>query len=94
MGFVTVGLLYGERTNPTHRNQEITMTKQETLKIPALHCSSCANTVVRVLGPLPSVKVTQTDLDAKLVHLRFDESAVSMDQIREALEEVGFFPED
>ena len=70
------------------------MTKQETLKIPALHCANCASTVTRVLGPLPSVKVTQTDLDAKLVHLQFDESEVSLNQIREALEEVGYFPED
>ena len=70
------------------------MTKQETLKIPALHCSSCGDTVKRVLKPLPSVEVTQTDLEAKLVHIQFDESVVSLDQIREALEEVGFFPED
>ena len=70
------------------------MTKQETLKIPALHCDNCAKTVARVLGPLPSVKVTQTDLEAKLVHVQFDESEVSLSQIREALEEVGFFPED
>ncbi len=70
------------------------MTKQETLKIPALHCASCAKTVTRVLGPLPSVNVTQTDLEAKVVHLQFDESEVSLNQIREALEDVGFFPED
>ncbi len=70
------------------------MTKQETLKIPALHCSSCGDTVKRVLKPLPSVEVTQTDPEAKLVHVQFDESVVSLDQIREALEEVGFFAED
>ena len=70
------------------------MTKQETLKIPALHCSSCGDTVKRVLKPLPSVEVTQTDPEAKLVHVQFDESVVHLDQIREALEEVGFFPED
>ena len=70
------------------------MTKQETLKIPALHCASCANTVARALGPLPSVKVTQTDIEGKLVHLQFDDSEVSLTQIHEALEEVGFFAED
>ena len=70
------------------------MTKQETLKIPALHCTSCSKTVARVLGPLPSVKITETDVDAKLVHLQFDESEVSLNQIREALEDVGYFPED
>ena len=70
------------------------MTKQETLKIPALHCSNCGNTVKRVLKPLPGVEVTQIDVEAKLVHLQFDESEVSLNQIREALEEVGYFPED
>ena len=70
------------------------MTKQETLKIPALHCGSCGETVTRILSALPSVAVTQTDPEAKLVHVQFDESSVSLDQIREALEEVGFFPED
>ena len=70
------------------------MTQQETLKIPALHCSSCGDTVKRVLKPLPRVEVTQTDPEAKLVHVQFDESVVSLEQIREALEEVGFFPED
>lgn len=70
------------------------MTTQETLKIPALHCGSCAETVTRILSALPSVEVTRTEPEAKLVDVRFDESAVSLDQIREALEEVGFFPED
>ncbi len=70
------------------------MTKQETLRIPALHCSSCGNTVKRVLKPLPSVEVTQIDVESKQVSLHFDESEVSLNQIREALEEVGYFPED
>ena len=70
------------------------MTKQETLKIPTLHCGSCAETVTRILSALPSVEVTRTEPEAKLVDVQFDESAVSLDQIREALEEVGFFPED
>ena len=70
------------------------MTKQETLKIPALHCSSCGDTVKRVLGPLPSVEVTQLDVEAKQVSVQFNDSVVGLDQIREALEEVGFFPED
>ena len=70
------------------------MTKQETLIIPALHCSSCGDTVKRVLKPLPSVEVTQVDPDTKQVSVQFNESEVSLNQIREALEEVGFYPED
>ena len=70
------------------------MTKQETLKIPAMHCSNCGDTVKRVLKPLPSVEVTQIDAEAKQVSIHFAGSVVGLNQIREALEEVGFFPED
>ncbi len=69
-------------------------TKETTLRIPALHCGSCGKTVTRILEALPSVAVTQTDPEAKLVDVQFDESTISLDQIREALEEVGFSPED
>ena len=34
------------------------------------------------------------DTETKLVRIQFDESAVSVGQIREALDEVGFSPED
>ncbi len=70
------------------------MNKEATLTIPALHCGSCAKTVTRVLEDLPSVEVTQTDPEAKLVGIQFDESTISLDQVREALDEVGFSPDD
>ncbi len=70
------------------------MNKETTLIIPALHCGSCAKTVTRVLEALPSVEVTQTDPEAKRVDVKFDESAISLDQVREALDDVGFSPDD
>ena len=70
------------------------MTKEATLTIPAFHCGGCAKTVTRVLEDLPTVKVSHADPEAKLVDIGFDESAISLDQIREALDEVGFSPED
>jgi copper chaperone CopZ len=69
------------------------MTEETTLKIPAIHCDSCVKTVSRTLGALPSVEVTETDPDSKLVRLRFDGSAVNLDRIREALDEIGFSPD-
>ena len=57
-------------------------TKEATLTIPALHCESCANTVAKTLRPLPSVEVTQTDLETKEVHIKFEETEVSLDQVR------------
>ena len=84
-----------ERTPMKKKGDVLTMTiKEATLKITALHCSSCVNTVKKVLTVLPSVEGTQADPEAKLVQVHYDESAVSLDQIRETLDEVGYSVED
>ena len=70
------------------------MSEETTLKIPAIHCDSCGKTVTRTLEALPSVKVTEVDPATKLARVQFEESAVNLDQIREALDEVGFSAED
>ncbi len=70
------------------------MSEETTLKIPAIHCGGCVKMVTQTLEALPSVKVTEADPATKLVQVRFDESAASLDRIREALDEVGFSAED
>ncbi len=70
------------------------MSTEVTLKIPAIHCGGCVKTVTQTLEALPSVKVTGADPATKLVGVQFDVSAVGLDRIREALDEVGFFAED
>ncbi len=70
------------------------MSTEATLKIPAIHCGGCVKTVTRTLEALPSVKVTEVDPETKLARLQFEESAVNLDRIREALDEVGFSAED
>ena len=70
------------------------MPEEATLKIPALHCSSCAGTVTRHVKAIGGVSDIDIDTESKLVHLTYDESKVSLDQVREALDEIGFFAED
>ncbi len=70
------------------------MAKGATLKVPAIHCRGCSTTVTRTLEALPSVQVTQADPESKLVRVQFEESAVDLERIREALDEIGFCPED
>ncbi len=70
------------------------MTQEATLRIPALHCGDCATTVTGILEALSGVEVTETDPESKLVQLQFEESTISLDEIREALDQVGFSPED
>ncbi|MCH7576787.1 MAG: heavy-metal-associated domain-containing protein [Chloroflexi bacterium] len=70
------------------------MAREATLKIRAIHCGGCVRTVTKTLEALPSVQVTRADQESKLVRLQFEESAVTLERIHEALDEVGFFPED
>ncbi len=70
------------------------MAEEATLKIPAIHCGGCAQTVTRTLEALPRVKVTEVDTATKIARVQFDASAVRLDRIREALDEVGFSAED
>lgn len=69
------------------------MAKEATLTIPAIHCDSCVKTITKTLQALPTVVIADADPETKLVRLQFDESDVSLDQIREALDEVGFSPD-
>lgn len=70
------------------------MGKESSLKIPAIHCSGCVRTVTRTLQALPGVDVIQADPASKLVRVRFEESTVSLEQIRDALDGIGFSAED
>ena len=70
------------------------MATEITLEVPAVHCDSCVKTITRTLQALPTVVIADADPQTKLVRLEFDESAVSIGDIREALDEVGFSAED
>lgn len=70
------------------------MTKQATLNVPAIHCSSCADTIRRTLEPIEGVESVEVDPDSRTVDLKFEESEVSEQQIRGKLEEIGFFPDE
>ena len=70
------------------------MAQETILKVPALHCGGCVKTITGTLEALPSVEVIQADTETKLVRIQFDESAASENQIREALDEIGFSADD
>lgn len=69
------------------------MPDETTLKIPAIDCQKCVETIKRTLEAVPSAEVADADTETKLVRIQFDKAAVSVDQIREALDEIGFSPD-
>lgn len=70
------------------------MATEITLEIPAIHCDGCVKTITKTLQALPTVVIADADPKTKLVRLKFNESAVSVDDIRETLDEIGFSAED
>lgn len=60
----------------------------KTLTVEGMSCNHCVNTIEKTLKELgASGKV---DLSAKTVEVSFDESSLSLDAIREAIEEQGY----
>ncbi len=65
-----------------------------TLRIPAIHCEACVDSVRKALSAVPTVEVLGADETTKEVRLAFDPSQTSAARITETLDEVGFSPED
>jgi copper chaperone len=60
-----------------------------TLEIPAIHCDGCLNTVRKAVERV-GAQYASGDVALKRVTLEVDPEAISVDAIREALEEIGF----
>ena len=64
--------------------------QEDVLSVPAVSCEHCVKAINGVLGALPGVEMVSTDIPTKSVHLRYDESQLSMEQIETTLDDVGY----
>ena len=62
----------------------------KTLSVPDISCGHCKTTIERAVGDLDGVQAVAVDISARTVELRFDEEALGLDQIIDAIEEVGY----
>jgi copper chaperone len=62
----------------------------KTLSVPDVSCDHCKMTIERALGRVSGIGAATVDVPAKTVALSFDETAVSLDEIVEALSGVGY----
>lgn len=63
-----------------------------TFKVNDIHCASCENTIRTALSRLPGVALVVPSADRNDVKVSFDDSKVAQEQLRTALEDVGFAP--
>lgn len=64
--------------------------KNITLNVEGMSCSHCVNAVTKAVTALDGVSGVNVDLEGKKVTVDFEEDKVSLDNIKEAIEEEGY----
>jgi copper chaperone len=62
--------------------------QQATLQVNGMSCQHCVNSVEKALKQIGAVG--QVDLKANSVAVEFDESKLSLEKVKEAIEEQGY----
>ena len=62
----------------------------ETIAVPEIHCGHCKASIEGALNPLEGVSTATVDIDSRAVTVDFDESAVTREQLVEAIEAQGY----
>jgi copper chaperone len=62
----------------------------KTLSVPGISCAHCKMSIEQAVRGLEGVDEVAVDIDARTVELSFDEASLGLDQIIDAIEEVGY----
>ncbi len=60
------------------------------LDIPDISCAHCERTILSALQPQAGVQQVQVNIPAKTVALQYDDTALSLDQVRAILDDEGY----
>ena len=63
---------------------------EKTLRVPDMHCGHCKAAVEGELSKLSGVEIANADLEKGTVEVSYDESTVSTEDLKEAVEEAGY----
>lgn len=64
--------------------------KEVVLKIEGMHCNGCSTRLERVLNNLEGVNKAKVELEKTEATIEFDETKISIEKIKEAIEDAGF----
>ena len=62
----------------------------EVISVPEIHCDHCKQSIEGALNPLPGVDLATVDVPAATVTVEYDQSAISRDDIVNAITEQGY----
>ena len=58
-----------------------------TLKVPDISCEHCEQTITNALSPVEGVRNVRVDIPARQVQVEYDETQVSLNQMKAILQE-------
>ncbi len=61
-----------------------------TLSVPDISCGHCKSSIEGAVGELDGISTVEVTIDAKTVDLSYDDSAVTLDTIIDAIEGQGY----
>lgn len=64
--------------------------KETNLKIEGMHCAGCSTRLERVLNNLEGVETAKVSLEEKRATIKYDETKISLESIKEAIDDAGF----
>ena len=64
--------------------------KEVCLKIKGMHCEGCSTRLERVLNNQDGVEKAKVSLENAEADIKFDDSQISVDELKEAVEDAGF----
>lgn len=64
--------------------------KEVNLKIEGMHCAGCSTRLEKVLNNLEGVEKAQVSLEEKKATIKYDETKINLENIKESIEDAGF----
>lgn len=64
--------------------------KETNLKIEGMHCAGCSTRLEKVLNNLEGVKTAKVSLEEKKATIKYDETKINIENIKESIEDAGF----
>ena len=60
------------------------------LSVPDISCEHCERTITKALAPVAGVRKVQVDIPTRRVRVDYDEAVVSIDRMKEVLQEEDY----
>ncbi len=60
------------------------------LNVPDISCEHCERTITNALTPVDGVRIVQVDIPTRQVRVEYDEGQVSVEQMKDVLQEEDY----